>query len=163
MAHVFRKHQAGFTLIELVIVIVVAGVLTAYAAMKTSSSGVYSLYSQSQTMASDLRHAQALAITLGRSLRVSIAPGVNGSYSVGCAASTASPCNAILAAPMTNPATGRPFTVTLEKEVVLSGSVATLDINSMGKPATGAVFTLDADGTQKNVTIAAVTGFVDVP
>ncbi|ROZ68593.1 prepilin-type N-terminal cleavage/methylation domain-containing protein [Ramlibacter sp. WS9] len=157
-----RTLQAGFTLIELIIVIVVIGVLSVYAAVKNGSSGDYTLHSQAQTMVSDLRHAQALATTLGKSLRISIITGTNGSYSVSCVTPGASPCNSVVNTPMTNPLTGSNFAVALEKDISLSGT-ATLDINSLGKPAAAAAYVLTAGSTSKNVTVSAVTGFVNAP
>ena len=161
MGNLRQSKQAGFTLVELIIVIVAVGVLSAYAAMKHGSAGLYTLLSQAQTMASDIRHAQALATTLGVTLRISVSAGVNGSYSVSCLTATTSPCNATANTPMTNPVTGSAFTVSLQKNVSLSGP-ATLDINSMGKPTAAGTYGLTADSTTVNVNLAAVTGMVDV-
>lgn len=162
MAKALRQHEAGFTLIELIIVIVVIGALSVYAAMTSGSAGVYTLVSQSESMASDLRHVQALATTLGKSLRVSITAGTNGSYTVTCVTPGSSPCNSVSGSPMTNPHTGSAFTVTLEKDVSLSGT-AQLDIDSLGKPGGAASYVLAADGATRTINVAAITGLVEIP
>lgn len=153
-----HTREAGFTLVELVIVIVVVGVISAYAFMKNSSSSMYSLKSQGQTMANDVRHVQALATTWGRSLRITTAAGANGTYAVSCVNAGSSPCDV---SPVINPATGTAFSVSLEKDLVLSGP-ATLDIDSLGKPAASATYQLTIDGATVSVVVQALTGFVTV-
>ena len=158
MIHNSIKSQSGFTLVELVIVIVIVGVLSAYAVMRNSSPATYALLSQAQTMASDIRHVQSLATTWGKSLRITAVVGANGTYSVSCVASGAAPCNA---SPVINPATGAAFSVALQQGAVLSGP-ATLDISSLGQPSASAIYSVNTGGPNMEVRVAALTGFVTV-
>ncbi len=149
---------SGFTLMELVIVIVVVGVISAYAMMRNSSSSVFSLLSQAQTMASDIKHVQAMATVWGKSLTISMSEGANGTYSVSCTFGGAAPCNTT--DPVINPATGTVFTISLQKGVALSGP-GTLVINSLGQPTAAAQYVLSTtDGASMTVDVAALTGHV---
>jgi prepilin-type N-terminal cleavage/methylation domain-containing protein len=156
----------GFTLVELVIVIVVVGVLVAYAAMNGSSSAsAYTVLARTQKMASGLRHAQSLAVSLGTGVRVSVVTGTNGSYSVACLTRTTSPCSGTAGATMTDPATGQLFQESLGSGVVLGATASTLDIASNGNPgSTGATYTISSDtgSTSKSVVIVPITGTVQV-
>jgi prepilin-type N-terminal cleavage/methylation domain-containing protein len=155
------KKEAGFTLMELIIVIVVVGVLSAYAMMNNGSASVFSLLSQAQTMASDIRHAQALATVWGKRLRIDATEGANGVYAVSCVTAGASPCDA---SPVINPATGEAFRVTLEKGVELTGPSSALVLSSLGQPtaATTQTYVLTTQGNSVNLNVAAVTGHVTV-
>ena len=145
---------------ELVIVLVVVGVLSAYAMMKNSSSSVFSLLSQAQTLAGDIKHVQAMATVWGKSLTITATGGANGTYSVSCTTSVAAPCNTN---PIINPATGTAFAIGLEKGVALSANPGTLVIDSQGKPASVAQYVLSApDGTSVTVVVAPLTGHVTV-
>jgi MSHA pilin protein MshC len=150
--------EAGFTLMELIIVLVVVGLLSAYALMRNSSSSVFSLLSQAQTMASDVKHVQTMATVWGKSLTISATAGTNGTYSVSCSTVGAAPCNTN---PVINPATGTAFTISLQKGVALSGP-ATLVINSLGQPASAAQYILSTEGASISVDVAALTGHVTV-
>lgn len=150
--------QAGFTLIELIMVIVVLGIVSTYAVMRSGTPTEVTLPSQAETMASNIRHVQTLATTWGRSLRISVATGANGSYSVSCVTVGASPCNT---SPVINPATGGTFSVSLQKNVVLGGT-ATLDFNSLGQPTTAASYSLSSGSSTKTVSVAALSGYVTV-
>lgn len=152
-----RDLQKGFTVIELVIVIAVVGVLSAYAVMKSVSPAELTLPSQAETMASNIRHAQTLASTWGKRMRVDIG---SGSYSVTCdAGPAATPCT-----------TNNNFTVPVEKSVAVAGS--TTYFNSLGQPsdyqsvplgsASAPKFSLTSGNSKKTVCVAPLTGFVRV-
>lgn len=143
-----RDPQRAFTIVELVIVIAVLGILSAYAMMKGASLDELSLPSQAQKLASDIRHAQTLAYTSGNRMRLTITPGVNGTYGVTCVTGTM-PCNS-------------DFSVTLEKNVVLAGTPTTLDFTSLGQPSAGASYTLTSGSSTVTVAVAALTGLVTV-
>jgi MSHA pilin protein MshC len=147
----------GFTLIELIIVVAIMGVLSAYAIMKNASPALYTIQSQAETLAANIRHTQTLATTWSRSLRLTVTPAT-GTYTVACVTSGASPCNA---SPVVNPATGAVYSVSLERGVSIAGP-ATLNIDSFGKPSAAATYTLTGGGATVTVTVAAVTGFVTI-
>jgi len=156
----FRWPQSGFTLVELVVIIVVLGIMSVYATMKSVSPAVFTLPSQAEKLASDIRHMQTLATTWGRSLRLSATAGANGVYSVKCVVSGASPCNTY-PNPVIDPATGTSFSVAVQKDVVLAGPI-TLDFNSLGQPSAAASYCLTSGGSTENVGVAALTGLVAV-
>ena len=151
-------HLAGFTLIELVIVIVVISILSTYAIMKSAPAAEITLPSQAQKLASDIRHAQVLATSWGKSLRLNLISGANGTYSVSCVTSGSFPCDV---SPVNNPASGSSFSVSLQKSVVLAGN-STLDFNSLGQPSAEASYTLTSGSSTTTVSVAALTGFVTV-
>jgi type II secretory pathway pseudopilin PulG len=141
----------------MIVVVGVVGILAAYAIIKNGSAGVYSLLSQAQTLAGDVRHVQALATTWGKSLRIT-AVSASGTYSVSCVATGAFPCNTN---PVINPATGSAYTVAVQQGATLSGP-GTLDISSLGRPSAAATYTVTSGATSVNVNVAAITGYVSV-
>lgn len=139
--------RAGFTLIELVIVIAVLGIMSAYFLANDASNAELSLPSQAQTMASNIRYTQTLAHATGNRMRLSITTGANGTYTRSCVTGT---CDSV--------------TVALEKNVVLgvvSGYPSTIDFDTLGQPSAEARFTLTS-GSAKTVKVEAITGFVTV-
>jgi MSHA pilin protein MshC len=151
--------QRGVTLVELVVVIVVVGILSAFVMTSGILAGTYSVPSQADTLARDLRHVQALAQSWGRSLRVTITTaGANGSYAVSCVTAGAAPCNV---SPVIDPATGSSYTRSLSQDAVLAGTTS-LDFDSFGKPSAAASYTVSANGAVKTISLTAVTGLVTV-
>jgi len=150
--------EAGFTLMELIIVLVVVGVLSAYAMMRNSSSSTFSLLSQAQTLAGDIKHVQSMATVWGKNLTITAIDGANGTYSVCLTPPDPAPCTD----PVINPATGTAFTISLQKGVVLTASPGALAINSLGKPASAAQFVLSSGSVSVTVDVAALTGHVTV-
>lgn len=160
-----RRYPAGFTVMELLIVVVVLGVLAAYAVSKSVTSGELTLRSQAQKLASDLRRAQFLASSWGQRLRVT---ATASSYSVSCTSAVVAPCPAATSMAITDPATASSFVVALQKGVVfVNPTTTTLDINSMGQALSGASYTLSAangssTASTVSLTVAPLTGFVAV-
>jgi prepilin-type N-terminal cleavage/methylation domain-containing protein len=150
-----KQHKAGFTLVELVIVISALAILSAYAVMKSVSSAEVTLPSQAQTLASDIRRAQTLAYTSGKRMRLTLPD--NTRYSVACVPSATNPGDT----PSCN--TSQNFTVPLQKGVTVGVAPpgTTLDFTSLGQATAGATYTLTY-GSNVTVTVAAETGLVTV-
>jgi len=147
------RSERGFSLIELVIVLVMLGILAAYALPRWAPADT-TVASQAERLARDLRHAQTIAMNQGRSLVFDIqAPAAYRVTSSGT--------------PITDPATLQDFQVTLDSGVTVAGTDT--DFDSLGRP-TGSgilltaprVFTLSGTSRTATVTLSAVTGFVSV-
>ena len=142
------KAHAGFTLIELVIVIVVLGIISVYAVVRSVSPAEITLPSQAQTLASDIRRAQTLAYTGGKHLRFT---GGNTYKLESCVVDVngvVTSCPTIV------------FSVPLQKGVTMTlGGTSPLDFNTLGQPSGAASYKLNNEIT---VTVAALTGFVTV-
>lgn len=150
----FISAALGWTLAELVMVLVIASVLGYLAILRFRPLEVQSLQ-QADRLRNDLRHAQMLALTWGRPLRLTSAAG---SYSVSCVTAGAAPCNV---SPVIDPATGQPFATTLESGLTLGGP-ATLDFDAIGVPSAGVTFTVSGGGTTRNVLVTPIGGLAAV-
>jgi hypothetical protein len=121
-------------------------------------------FQQAERLRNDLRHAQMLAMTWNRELRLTVA---GGSYSVACVTAGTAPCNA---SPVVDPATGKGFSVTLESGFTLSGPGFTLDFDALGRPKNAALpspsfitsnasFGISGASSPRQVIVVPVTGF----
>jgi len=163
----------GFTLVELVVVLMLVGILAIIALPRTSQNTM-ELSSQAEQVASDVRYAQSLSMTRGAAL------GGQGRYCIFFTATGyqlrhnnnnyATPCTTAVA----HPATGS------SAAIVLSGSTAVATANvtnatgnyvefdtkgqptSFQAPAVNATITLTATGGPRTVVISPVTGKVNV-
>lgn len=146
----------GFSLIELVMVLVVVGILAAYAIPSVTAPSSFTLHQQADALVRDLRHTQQLATAYRKRLRL-VANG-SDTYTVACATDTTAPCNAAVGGPMTDPATGQPYSVTTQNGVTVSAGTA--EFTSFGQPAAAATFSLSGGGDTATVTVSATGGFV---
>lgn len=157
------KRQAGFTLVELVIVLVLVGIVSAYVVALNTNSAALTARSQADKLASDIRHAQSLAMTWGQSLQITASAT---GYSVSCVSTTAgSPCNnaPTIGGVVTDPVTNSSFQNNLARGVSLINYPSAFSINSIGIPAvTGNSFQLSGGGSTFTVAVAPGTGTVTV-
>lgn len=159
-----REHMrrcGGFTLIELVMIIVVVSVLGVVVLTRYHDPAETTVSIEADRLGRDIRHVQMLAMTWGQSLRLTAA---GTSYNVSCVTAGPAPCNV---APVVDPATAAAFNRPLESNVTVAG--ATLDIDALGRPvASGALlvgnttYTLSGGTETSTVTVAQLTGFVTV-
>ena len=158
------KSAAGFTLIELVSILILLGILSSYVVSRWAANSELVLPNNASLLASHVRHIQNLSGYWQQPLRLNI--NSNG-YWVSCVnASTVSPCNSN---PVIDPATGQAFNVVLSGGIGLSGSA--LDFDTQGRPvsagslissAPAANYTLSVAGSSAVVSVAPITGFVTV-
>jgi prepilin-type N-terminal cleavage/methylation domain-containing protein len=156
-----QRRSSGWTLIELVIVLAVLAIITYFVVRAFQPKDALALQ-QAERLRNDLRQMQMLAITWGQALRLNAAAT---NYSVSCVTASASPpCNA---APVINPANGRPFLVALEPGLDLAGPGFALDLDALGRPKNGAAFipanatfTITGAAAPRTVVVTPLTGFV---
>ncbi len=149
-------------MVELVVGILLIGVLAAAFVTRFQPISTFAINQQTELLAQNIRHIQALASAWGVALR--IVPN-GGSYSVVCVDGTGSAPCANPGDTVTNPTDNAPFIVTLGDGVTISGFATEFD--KAGRPVNGAalltadrVFTLSADSLSRTVTVKPVTGFV---
>lgn len=122
------KKWHGFTLMELLIVLVLVGILSGYVVLKTNDADSLLLQGYANRFAQHIKHAQMLAMSWGRPLTITVS---STGYQVSCSsASAASPCNST---PVIDPATGQGFIVSLSDSVSLLDT-GTIEFDPLGRP-----------------------------
>lgn len=155
------RQAKGFTLIELIMVMVVLSVLAALASMRMPGDGI-NVGAQAEQLASDIRYTQSMAMSRGQRFRVNF---TSSTYQITNDAGVA----------QVHPGTGQTAAVALGS-AVLSGynpplTNSYLAFNSLGVPYTDttialaalATLTLTSGGEAITVRVAPQTGRVQVP
>jgi len=137
-------YQAGFTIVELVVVIILLGILAAYATPKLDISGFkrQGYYQQALTA---LRYAQKQAVAANCSVTATFTTTSCTVAKTGCTGSPA----------VSNPATGLANFCNDSQASSVAGSPVSFD--SIGRGSG----TLTVNGI--NITIHANTGFIEAP
>jgi len=154
--------ESGFTIIELVAVIVLLGILAISILPRSPTKGSLTIAGQAQQLASDIRYVQYLSMTRGQRFCFRLS---STGYSM-----TTTAANACTATATEHPA-GIALPVSLDGMSV-SSTLPAGDVifNGEGAPytdattalAVNAVITLSGEGGTKTVTISPVTGRVVV-
>jgi MSHA pilin protein MshC len=143
-----RRHASGFTLAELVIVIVVAAILAAIAIPQFNLREIDATWFHEQVR-SGVRYAQRTAVAQRRCVFVSVTP-TQLSLIYG------DPSCAITATPVRDLATNQAFVLTAPTGVTLGAAPNQFSFNGLGQPSSAASVSVDG----KTVTVNAESGYV---
>lgn len=134
------KRMQGFTLIEMIAVIVMVGILSVTVVVYFPSQQTFNIAAYAEELKRDIRYTQTLAMSLNSSYTINIS---SSNYSI-----------------TPNPPQGA-YTVILPTGLSLTGASITFDAE--GKPSNVSLVSLILSaGTQsKTLTVAPETGFVN--
>ena len=142
----FRRPPAGFTITELVVVIVIASILAVFAVSRISTQA-FDTEGFANRVAAMARYAQKLAISQRRTVVVVTTSGnIRLCYA-----------NAACASPVHEPPGTDPFSYNAPSGVSLSAT--TVSFSALGRPGAGATITVTGD-VARTITIEAETGYV---
>jgi MSHA pilin protein MshC len=149
------KRCSGFTLVELVIVIVIAGILSFMAVGRLNNTGEVNAHGFAEQIASTLRFAQEAAVAQRRLLYVNVnaATGLVNA----CLDSSVS-CTQPLSAPG-----GGNLAAQAPSGVALTTNAAQFSFDGLGRPSTGSQVQIQvtaSDGQQFSVTVEPDSGYV---
>lgn len=157
MSTVPPLHVAGFTLIELVLVLVIVGILSAVAMPRFASRDRYDVAGFTEDARGVLRYAQKTAIAQHRNVSVNL--DASGRAITACFDTVYPSC----ASPIPDPSGGAALKLTPPATVAFATGVAQLTFDWRGSPnGTAETLTVSptAGGTSVTVSVDADTGYV---
>ena len=152
-----QHRQTGFTLVELVMVIVLLGTLSAVALPKFFEKNTYSERAFFDDTLNAVRYAQKLAVATGCNVQVSIS---SNSYTLtrqGTSSSTSCPGGSTYTLAVPHPGSGASSYSGTESGVTLTSTVSSFIFNALGSVSTDAMLTVNGSRT---ISVIAETGFV---
>jgi MSHA pilin protein MshC len=146
--------QRGFTLVELIVVLMLAGVLAAVAIPRFNQSE-FAARGAHDFVGSALRYAQKSAIAMRRNVCVAV-----GASSLAVTYASAAGGGQACAAGNTlnNPATGQAFASTLYEGSATVSTPASVTFDAMGRPS--AAVSISVNNYASAVSVEAETGYV---
>jgi MSHA pilin protein MshC len=151
------RHEYGFTIVELVAVMVIAGILAAIAAPRFIGVDAFEARGSYGTLASALRYAQKTAIAQRRNVYVA----VNTSARTVCLGYTSNCSSAVI-----DPATQAAYSKTLSSNVTITASTTPIGFDGLGRPVPNTVATFTVQNavvpseSSRTITVEAETGYV---
>jgi MSHA pilin protein MshC len=141
----------GFSLIELVVVMVIAAILAAFAIPRLTDSESKATWFHEQAKAG-VRYAQRQAVAQRRSVYVEVQPGqIALCYAAGCSSG---------GTPLTQITTGQPYILAAPSGVIISMQTGTspFSFNGLGQSSAAIDIVLNVAG--RPITVSAETGYV---
>ena len=153
-----RKHTsaaatAGFTLIELIAVLILTAILGIVIAPRMATRSTFDTRGFADTTRSTLQHARRVAIAQRRTVCGNFASG-SLSFSQSTVNGAAS-CNLALS----DPSTGGTLSLTPPSGVSLGVTPASFTFDGLGRPSSAVAITITGDVT-RSLTIEADSGYV---
>ena len=155
-----QHKQTGFTLVEMVMVIVLLGTLSAVALPKFFEKNTFAGRAFFDDTLNAIRYAQKLAVATGCNVQISIS---SNSYSLmrqGDSSSTSCPGGSTYSLAVPHPSSGVSSYSGTESGVTLTSSVSSFIFNALGSVSTDATLTVNGSRT---ISVIAETGFVYAP
>ncbi len=151
--------QSGFTLIELIMVIVLLGVLAVFAAPRMFNSDDFNARGFHDETLAFLRYAQKTAIAQRRTVCVAFTAN-SATLNIASAAATTT-CNTALRGPKGD----SPGTITAKTGVAYSAAPTDFNFDGLGQPvnasgASVATQTMQVSNAAKSITVETATGYV---
>lgn len=144
--------ERGFSLVELILVMVIAGVLAAVAVPRLVGRNSFDTRGFADQVAAATRFAQKLAVSQRRDVFVH--------FSAGAATlcySAVAPCST----PAPGPGGEKPYTISAPSGVTIASPVAALGFDAGGRPDIAATLDVQVNGTATHrVRVEQETGYV---
>lgn len=153
--------RKGFTLIEIIIVVVILAIAAMTAIPMLSSGGSVQVRSAANMIAADLEYAKSMSISRGQNYSVVFDKSAE-SYSI------KDQSDAVIPHPVKK---GFPYTINFKNDGRLSKvDITNVDFNStdrvkfdcLGSPDNGGTISLSAGGPTATITVEPVTGFITI-
>ena len=155
------RMKSGFTLIEIIIVVVILSIAAMAAIPLMSSASDVQIRSASNLIAADLEYAKSMAISRGQNYTV-VFDAANNSYGIYKKGETD---------PIQHPVKkGFDYVMNFTNDSRLgkvditgvSFTDGTVEFDCLGSPTEGGSITLDADGNTATITVEPVTGYISI-
>jgi MSHA pilin protein MshC len=146
-------NQRGFTLIELIMVMIIVGILAAVVAPRFFDANVFKSRGFADQVQASLRYAQKEAIAQRRNVCVAMTTSII-TLTIANASGAASPCGPNLAFPAGGNAITAPSGITLSPAV-------NINFDALGR--TIPAQTISVSGATNNIVVEAETGYVHSP
>ncbi len=156
-----RYLRGGFTLLELLIVVVILAIAAVTAIPMMSSAGTVQIRSAANKVAADLEYAKSLAISRGQEYAVEFDTAAE-SYQIENNSS-----GTVVDHPVKK---GSSYVVDMGSEGLDRVDISSVDFDGneivifdcMGSPDNGGTISLQADGMTMTITVEPVTGYVTI-
>lgn len=154
-----RSSSAGFTLVELVVVMVLIGIVSSVAIPRFVGRGAFDARGFQDQVIVAIQYARQQAVAQRRQICVAVTVG-----GLAITRALAPPPAACVATALTNPATGAAYAAAAPAGVALAGVGATalplaLNFDQLGRPNVAAVLRIAGEDNHC-LTVEAETGYV---